>query len=219
MATFLLSDLNAVKTAVNSQGEDADGVLALWLRTVSAEAAKMMNRSGGIEQKQRVETLGIRRGQRILRLRAAPITVLTQVEWDPLSSFVTPTILDNSLYTFDPRKGLLHLRIDLGSDLATLHHAGGGRLIGSHDFAPQSLRVTYTGGLATNIEGLRADDEFDDIESAVILQIHNMWKRQDTSPGQHSTSGQGGAVTVPALDWVPQAVSILRRHRRPNAGG
>lgn len=210
MATFLLSDLNAVKTALKAEGEGDDGVLTLWLRTVSAEAAKIMNRPTGIRQEARVETVNVRRGQRVFPLRGWPIVSVTSVEWDPLSSFVTPTTLDTNLYTFDPRKGTLHLRLDLHTQF------GSGGFGSPTDLAPQSLRITYTGGIATDIEALRANDEYDDIEQAVLLQMHAMWKRRDTTPGDFAVSGQGGSTRQPALTWVPQAFAILKRHQRRN---
>lgn len=217
MATFLLSDLNAVKTALKVGGEDDDGVLTLWLRTVSAEAAKIMKRPTGMRQEARVETLNMRSGQRVFTLRGWPIVSIASVEWDPLSSFVSPTTLDTNLFTFDPRKGTLHLRLDLNAALGHLGTFGGVGAFGSStDLAPQSLRVTYTGGIATDIEALRADDEYDDIEEAVLLQIHAMWKRRETTPGDHAVSGQGGSMRQPALDWVPQAIAILKRYQRRN---
>jgi hypothetical protein len=212
LATFLLSDLNAVKTALKAEGESDDGVLTLWLRTVSAEAAKIMKRPTGIRQEARVETVNVRRGQRVFPVRGWPIVSIASIEWDPLSSFITPTTLDTNLYTFDPRKGLVYLRLDLNTHFGHIH---GGH--GSHtDLAPQSLRVTYMGGIATDIEALRADDEYDDIEQAVLLQIHAMWKRRDSTPGDFAISGQGGSTRQPALDWVPQAFKILKRHARRN---
>ena len=192
-APFLLTDLNRVKTALQVSGQTQDGYLTALIEAVSGDIAAHLNRADLLLRTSRTEDHDVEPEGRWFRLRAAPVTSITSVAYDPLQGFGSATLLAAENYVLKTRTGQLYVRYDL---------------IVSHERPePQSLRVIYTGGLATNLDGLRAS-EFASIEEAALLWIQAIWKRAKSTPEQTSISGQGGSVTFPALA-MPTAVSAM----------
>jgi hypothetical protein len=198
-APFLLTDLNRIKTALQVSGQTQDGYLNALNDAVSGDIAAHLNRADAILRTARTEDLDVEPAQRWFRLRAAPVISIASASYDPLGDFGSGTVLAAENYRLKARTGQLYVRYDL--------------ITSDERLEPQSLRVVYTGGVATNLEGLRAS-EFAPIEQAALLWMHAIWKRAKTTPEPTSISGQGGSVTFPGLKMPDSVVELLRPFRR-----
>lgn len=198
-APLALTDLNRVKTACGISGQSQDGYLTALIDTVSGDIAAYLNRHDLILRTSRTEDHDVDPGQRWFRLRAQPVASVTSVAYDPLQGFGVPTVLAVENYVLKGRTGQLYVRYDL--------------ITFSERAEPQSLRVVYTGGLAADLDGLRAS-EFASLEQAAWLWIQAIWKRQKGTPEQTSMSGQGGSVTFPGLQMPDSVRATLRPFRR-----
>lgn len=219
---FSLTDLATLKEAlgVKPAATNEDATLTRLIPIVSSQIASLTNRVDGIEQIERTETKDVRRRQRWFRMKAAPIVSVSLVEYDPANDFVSPTILDTSNFIIKPNTGEIYLHLDLVSTLfgAGHHHAHGSGGVDHRRVmvAPQSLRITYIGGLGTDLAGVRA--ALPELEHFCIEWIKIIWKRKRTNPQRISISGQGGSITVEDMALPPEIRDGLRRIRRPNVG-
>lgn len=177
-----------------------------WWANKIAAISKAVEEALGrwLKAEARTVYVDVDRGQRKVLLKGYPISAVASVYSDPSRDFGSGTEVDSSLYTF----------------------GNGDEGILSFDYAlpagPKALKVTYTGGMATNADNLAAD--YGDLVDAVDQQLMYAFKTKDTL-GFSSVSGgmvagggtkiTGGFVTYfkEFGDMLPELLSTLNRYR------
>lgn len=195
-----LSTVERVKAILEipSTEETQDALLGQLLTQVSVAAEKRMKRR--VQTGEVVETFDPFCGQRVLQLSAYPVTAVDVVAEDPLGVFDGDEVeIGEVNYRVNRTAGLLHL------------------VSWEVDGNPQSLRVTYTGGMAATPSAFVT--AYPDIAGAVDLQVAMLYRRLSTL-GTTATSVAGQATsTQEPIRWLPYVADVLDAHRLPVAGG
>lgn len=201
---MLLSTVDRVLALISSKGtapDHAETEIAAVLATVSAAVETYLDRHA--EDAARIEYLDVAPLQRVFRLRASPVRTLTSVHFDEEQVFGSDTALTSTDYylpTLDPT-GALRLRWDLNT---------------SGETYPKSLKVAYTGGMATTAENFIT--AYPDIAGAVDVQTSHEWQRRNAL-GVSSVSYPDGTTASLSFDrWIPSVKQVLDFHRRMIAG-
>ncbi len=199
MAVVLLSSLAELKNALDVSGQNQDGWLKTLLRMVSAQLAADIDRRDAIAIVERTELINVRAEQVTFAVKADPIASVNTIRWDIQQQFSSGTLFDPDDFIVETDEGLI-----------TFHFA---ILPAYSRRAPKSLQVIYTGGIASNLAGLR-QSRFAELEMACQLWCQSIYKRQRLDPQEFRSSGQGGSISLPPLSKPPIVRDIVRRLRR-----
>lgn len=199
-----LSTTARVLALISSKGTapaNADTEVAAVLATVSGAVEAYLGRY--VESTARTEYFDVAPLQRIFRLRGAPVSSLASIYFDEEQAFGSSTALvstDYRLPTLDPT-GALWMRFVLNSGPDTL---------------PRSLKVTYTGGMATSAANFVTN--YPDLAGAVDVQASHEWQRRNAL-GVSSISYPDGTTASLSFDrWIPSVKQVLDRYRMVSAG-
>lgn len=177
----------------STQGASAEGLARVnaLIPVVSRQIERYLGRE--IELKARVEDYSLRQFQRTVLLRNAPVTELTSVSFDPRARFDGSGGNDFDV-NLDPETGLLHILDELG------------------EWGPNSLRVSYTGGIAATAEDVVAN--YPDIAHAANLQLGHILERRVNPGARRDVSAVGGATYTGEVDLLKYAKQLLHPYRR-----
>ena len=110
MAVFQLTNLATLKTRLGiKKGNSSDGALRQLLRTISGHITQKVNRADALLEQARTELFDMEPEQQRFRLRAAPVTTVTSVRFDPLQDFANGTVIDPTQFVVDPKANALVL--------------------------------------------------------------------------------------------------------------
>lgn len=187
-----LTTVDRVKRRLSLTDSDLqyDALLAALVSRTSAEAERLMNRL--VLSAARTTQHDYTPGMTSLSLPGYPVTSVTDVRYDLDRTFGSSTIIDaTTLYT-DTASGLIHFEV--------LQIPGRG-----------VVQVTYTGGMASDTSAFIG--AYPDIAEAVDMRCAQLWQRRDEI-GLTGVSGSQGSISRVNEDWAPDAMEIIRRHRR-----
>lgn len=198
-----LTTTTRVANLVNAGGTapaSFNTTVAILIATVSSAVEKYLDR--GISIAGRTEYFDTTNDQRVFALKAYPVTSVEGVWFDEEQEWGADTELDSSEYrspVYDPR-GLLTLSVPQKIYISP-----------GVDVAYRSMKVTYTGGMASNTAAFIS--AFPDIAGAVDHQVAYLWHRRNEL-GLASVSGDAGSVSIGADSWLPWVKVVLEQYRR-----
>lgn len=201
-----LSTVDRVRTLISASGDNGvkaraatDAEIGAVLATVSGAVEAYLDRYALATA--RTEYLDVAAGQRLFRLRAYPVTTLTGVWFDDEQSFGTSTALTSTDY-YSPL-------LDTAGVFETKYALSNAR-------APRSLKISYTGGMATDTDSFV--DDFPDLAGAVDTQVSHEWQRRNAL-GVSSVSYPDGTTASLSFDrWIPSVKQVLDHYRRVTFG-
>lgn len=189
-----ITTLATIKSILGITSATNDVIISRFVTQVSALIGTFIGRH--VEQKDRTEFFRVERDQQLFFLKGYPVDTgqTFEVRNDFSRKFPTGSIIDADNYAVDDEDGILEI------DRVTL------------ESGPRSLRVQYTGGLATTTAGVTT--AFPDLALAAEIQAKWLFKRKDDD-GLTAVSAEGGSITAfPDLTLVPEVKRILESHRR-----
>lgn len=185
-----------------SMSNEQDVFLGQLITAISALVEADLDRY--VEQKERIEYHDVRfPGQEVFNLRAYPIDTgeTFEVKYDWFRGFgATITALTiNDDFALDDLAGVM-----------TIDDYSLGRA------RARALRVTYTGGMATNTTNFIT--AFPDLANAVDLQVAFLYQRRNQL-GLTGTSQEGGSVSFQApIKWLPIVKLAIDKNRNIKSG-
>jgi len=184
-----------IKRLISKEGTEDDKLLIQIASSVSNRLEEYMGRELLIAL--RTEFFDIEQGQNLFLPLAFPITA-ADVFNDFDRNFAASSEIDNNLYTFLGEWGELII------DQFTL------------DIGAKRLKVTYTGGLATDQADL--ESKFPDIEMAARIQGAFLYeKRQKLGIGAEAFEG-GSMRFQSQLKLLPDVTEAIDKYRRLTLG-
>lgn len=214
-APFPLTDLSTVKSFAGIDKTTRDTEINLLIPAVSDAIARYLNRHDAIELRERTETFDVERGQRVWQLNAVPVSASPAIDFrfDINREFGSTTQIAAEDIHVDAESGMV--RLDY-----TLHWYAGQQLGYGWPEIERGygwVQITYTGGYATTLQGLRSVAP--QLEMAALYTIHAMVKRKTTGPEKYSVQGQAGNTSKPHLELPEIAKQLLEPFRIWNVGG
>jgi hypothetical protein len=184
-----------------------DAVLDALIATVSQRIESFIDRP--LKSEARTEEYDIRPRQRVLFLRAYPLTAQADItsvkiatDWD----FAAATAVTSTDYHVDLNTGALHfvfypITNYLGNNMAT---------------APNAVQIAYTGGFG----GTTSDiiDDYPAIASACETQVIAMWRRRDEPMQKSMKIGDYGSTKEGPVQFLPDVIEALIPYRRMRFG-
>lgn len=189
----------ALTSATGKATDETRAEVAAVLATVSGAVERYLDRLA--LRTARTEYHDVEVGQRRFALRAYPVTTLTSVAFDPEQAWTTTiTATSDYLSPLYDGAGVLVVRYDLAPCVP----------------APGSLKVVYTGGMATDTDSFVA--AYPDLAGAVDVQTSHEWQRRNAL-GVSSVSYPDGTTASLSLErWVPSVKQVLDYYRRVSVG-
>jgi hypothetical protein len=196
-----------VKALLDITSSTHDAVLGTLVAAVSQRIESFIDRP--LLTKARTEEYDIRPRQRVLFLRAYPLTaqgdvasVKIAVDWD----FAAATAVTSTDYHVDLTTGALHFNFYpitnyLGNNMAT---------------APNVVQVVYTGGFETGTDAFITD--YPAIASACEAQVIAMWRRRDEPMQKTIKIGDYGSTKEGPVQFLPDVIEALIPYRRMRFG-
>lgn len=188
--------LARVKDLLGSESSASiDGALQPFIPAVSRAIEHLLRRQ--LERKARVEEYRVHAlRNKALTLRQAPVDIEAEFEVveDDRADFAGAEPMEADAYHVEARPGVVRFFDAV--------------------LGPTYFQVTYTGGLATNTDGLIAD--YPDIAQAATLWVVEAWRRR-TGLSKTAEAARGGASIsyTEALQHPPRAVrGLLDPYRR-----
>lgn len=193
-----LSTVERAKLLVAATGDMSETTraeLAAVLATVSGAVETYLDRYA--LRKARTEYLDVDPGQCVFRLRAYPVTTLTGVWFDLDQAFAASSALTSTDY-WNPL-------LDAAGVFETKYPLTNGR-------APRSLKITYTGGMATDADAFVA--AYPDLAGAVDIQVAHEWQRRGALGVSAINYPDGITASMTAERWIPAVKQVLDHYRR-----
>lgn len=196
---MLLTTLGRVRELLKFKATDvsADPLLSRLIVEASASIESYIERS--VEKVARTQDFDVENGQKRLWLPAFPIASVASVYNDVDRVFPVNSLIAASDYVVYMSEG----KIDLRNAFVT----GG----------PLALRITYTGGIATDVNDLVL--QAPDLALATEMQVAYLFQRKNLF-GATGANMQGGSVSLDKAGTglkdgiIPEARGILDRYRR-----
>lgn len=189
-----------VKALLDITSSSHDTVLTAMVSAVSRRIEHFLDRK--LIQEARTQYYNVRPRQNRLFLREYPVTAIASVtvalDWD----YASGTALDSSDYHVTDDTGILHFNYDLITNYLGSNYA----------YAPDAVRVVYTGGFATSTSNLISSHP--DIAMAADIQTVALWRRRDTPQGNSISVGGGSISYERPLAFVPDVTEALAPYRR-----
>lgn len=160
---------------------------------VSGAAERYLGRL--VLRQSRTEYHDVEAGQTMFRLRAFPVTALTNAWFDIEQDFATALTAGTDY--FDPtldESGLFETRYPLSSSRC-----------------PKALKVTYTGGMATDTDSFIA--AYPDISHAVAVQCAHEWQRRGALGVSSINYPDGTTASMTPERWIPSVKQVLDWYR------
>ena len=196
-----------VKDLLEITSTTHDDVLDALIATVSQRIENFIDRP--LEAAARTEEYDIKPRQRVLFLRAYPLTAQADItsvkiatDWD----FTAATAVTSTDYHVDLNTGAIHFTFYpitnyLGNNIAT---------------APNAMQVVYTGGFATSVANVIAN--YPAIASACETQVIAMWRRRDEPMQKTIKIGDYGSTKEGPVQFLPDVIEALIPYRRMRFG-
>jgi len=207
MAIFKATSTTRVKNLLDITSSSQDTVLERMIEATSQRIEQFIDRP--LKREARTEEYTIKPRQRVLFLRAYPLTqqsdvasVKVSTSWD----FSSVTAVNSNDYHVDLETGMLHFNFFpinnyMGNNMAA---------------APNAIQVTYTGGLAAAEADVPTN--YPAIAWACETQVIAMWRRRD-DPGRKTTKiDQYSAEFEAPLQFLPDVREALMPYRRQRFG-
>lgn len=192
----VLAVLSATGDAGTKHSDARRAEIAAVLATVSGAVERYLDR--GVVQTSRTEYHDVEPGRTIFRLGAWPVASVTGVYFDPDQSWGSTTALDATDY-YSPvydAAGLLRMK-------SVLSH---------REVYPRSLKVVYTGGMATDTASFVA--AYPDIAGAVDTQVSHEWQRRNALGVSSVNYPDGTTASLSFERWIPSVKQVLDYYRR-----
>lgn len=173
-----------------------DSLIPTLISGVSAAFELHLGRP--LEATSRTETFDADPTVRRFFLRAAPVSAVASVKYDPDRVFGADTLIDSDSYAVDEDLGIVILD---------------GYVLGS--FSPRAVQVVYTGGLGADQAALEA--AFPELVHAADLQVAHLAKQRHALGATSISAGGGSTAFVGGYDLLPEVRSILELLRRRGA--
>jgi len=196
-----------VKALLDITSSTHDTVLGTLIATVSQRIESFIDRP--LETTARTEEYDIRPRQRVLFLRAYPLTaqgdianIKIALDWD----FAAATAVTSTDYHVDLNTGAIHFNFYpitqyLGNTMAT---------------APNAIQVVYTGGFGATVSDII--DDYPAIASACETQVIAMWRRRDEPMVKSTRIGEYGSTVEGPVHFLPDVIEALIPYRRMRFG-
>lgn len=196
-----------VKDLLEITSTTHDTVLGRLITVVSQRIESFIDRP--LKSEARTEEYDIKPRQRVLFLRAYPLTaqgdissVKIAVNWD----FAAATAVTSTDYHVDLNTGAIHFNFYpitnyLGDNMAT---------------APNAVQVVYTGGLGSTTTDVI--NNYPAIAAACETQAIAMWRRRDEPMQKSMKIGDYGSTKEGPVQFLPDVVEALIPYRRMRFG-
>jgi len=196
-----------VKALLDITSSTHDAVLGTLIDAVSQRIENFIDRP--LEQVARTEEYDIKPRQRVLFLRAYPLTaqgdiasIKIALDWD----FAAATAVTSTDYHVDLVTGAIHFNFYpitqyLGNNMAT---------------APNAVQVVYTGGFETSTADLITN--YPAIAYAAETQVIAMWRRRDEPMTKMTKIGDYGSTVEGPVKFLPDVIEALIPYRRQRFG-
>ena len=196
-----------VKALLDITSSTHDTVLGTLIATVSQRIESFIDRP--LETTARTEEYDIRPRQRVLFLRAYPLTaqgdianIKIALDWD----FAAATAVTSTDYHVDLNTGAIHFNFYpitqyLGNTMAT---------------APNAIQVVYTGGFGATVSDII--DDYPAIASACETQVIAMWRRRDEPMQKTVKIGDYASTKEGPVHFLPDVIEALIPYRRMRFG-
>lgn len=187
-----LTTTTRVKARITVDASDVqyDALLSSLIARASAEAERIMNRKA--EAISRTAQFDVSVSMRSLSLPAYPVSSITTIWNDRERDFGNETTIATADYYSDDAAGLVYFEVALAP-------------------GPGVLKITYTGGMGASTAAFIA--AYPDIAEAIDERVAQLWQRRDEI-GLTGVTGAQGSVSRVNDDWPPNAMAILKSHRR-----
>ena len=199
-----------VKDLLEITSTTHDDVLDALIATVSQRIESFIDRP--LEATARTEEYDIRPRQRVLFLRAYPLTaqgdiasIKIALDWD----FAAATAVTSTDYHVDLVTGAIHFNFYpitqyLGNTMAT---------------APNVVQVVYTGGFTATADGTaQFIVDYPAIAYAAETQVIAMWRRRDEPMQKSMKIGDYGSTKEGPVQFLPDVIEALIPYRRMRFG-
>jgi len=196
-----------VKDLLEITSTTHDTVLGRLITVVSQRIENFIDRS--LERTTRTEEYDIKPRQRVLFLRAYPLTgqgaitgIKIATDWD----FAAATAVTSTDYHVDLNTGAIHFNFYpitnyLGNNMAT---------------APNAVQVVYSGGLGSTATDII--NNYPAIASACETQVIAMWRRRDEPMQKTIKVGDYGSTKEGPVQFLPDVIEALVPYRRMRFG-
>lgn len=189
-----------LKAGATSVGTSEDSFIGTLITSVSAQIEQYLGRTmyaGSV-----TEYLDVEPGQRVWRLAAYPVTAWTSANFDPAQTWGSDTALTTTDDLYSP----------VYDESSLLRARSGASFMNQYSTVqPASLKVVYTGGMASSAAALIA--AYPDIALACDMQVCHQYKRKDAI----GTSSVGGptSLAINAVGLLPEVTAILDAYINP----
>ena len=192
---------------ISSSDSTHDAVIGRLVTAVSQRIESFIDRP--LETAARTEEYDLRPRQRVIFLRAYPLTAQTDIasvkiatDWD----FAGTSAVNSNDYHVDLNTGALHFNFYpiqnyLGNNMATAYGA---------------VQVVYTGGFAGTVDGVIAN--YPAIAEACATQVVAMWRRRDQPHVKTTYIGDYASTVEGPLTFLPDVREALIPYRRMRFG-
>tara|TARA_R110000737_G_scaffold37848_1_gene57701 strand:- start:235 stop:852 length:618 start_codon:yes stop_codon:yes gene_type:complete len=196
-----------VKALLDITSTTHDAVLDTLIATVSQRIESFIDRP--LKQEARTEEYDIKPRQRVLFLRAYPLSnqaaissIKIALDWD----FAAATAVTSTDYHVDVNTGAVHFNFYpitqyLGNNIAT---------------APNAVQVVYTGGFGTTTNYII--DNYPAVAYAAETQVIAMWRRRDEPMVKTTKIGSYGSTVEGPVKFLPDVIEALIPYRRQRFG-
>tara|TARA_Y100000310_G_scaffold336739_1_gene422121 strand:- start:31734 stop:32360 length:627 start_codon:yes stop_codon:yes gene_type:complete len=200
-----------VKDLLEITSATHDDVLDALISTVSQRIENFIDRP--IEAAARTEEYDIRPRQKVLFLRAYPLTAqadIASIKIAPNWDFAAVTAVTSTDYHVDLVTGAIHFTFYpitnyLGDNMGT---------------APNAVQVVYTGGLTATAGGVAQFIlDYPAIAYAAETQVIAMWRRRDEPMQKTIRIGEYGSTKEGPVQFLPDVIEALIPYRRMRFGG
>ena len=196
-----------VKDLLEISSTTHDTVLDRLIAVVSQRIEDYLDRP--LESKARTEEYDIKPRQRVVFLRAYPLTAQNQITEIKIATdwkFDTVSAVSSDDYHVDLANGAVHLNF-----YPILRY-----LNSNTETAPGAVRVAYTGGFATSTANLISN--YPAIASAAETQVIAMWRRRDEPMVKTIDVGEYSSTKEGPVRFLPDVVEALTPYRRMRFG-
>ena len=167
----------------------ASPLLTKLIAWVSANVESYIDRE--VETIARTEYFDVDPGQRMVIVRAYPITSVASVYNDPAREYTTTSITSSDYAAYPDGRIAFDYALSYGI---------------------RALKVTYTGGMAADVAAL--ETAYPDLVEAVTLQVVHEWRRRNSLSEDTAALAQGAITVGGSMRWLPHVKDILDGYRR-----
>lgn len=189
-----LCTLEGLKTLIeiDADNSDDDAVLSNLISSVSKQAENAMRRT--VQIGEQTEYFSVNPGDTLWSLKAYPVTVSPTVYHDLDREWGADTEVSSDNIVCDAETGLLYIE--------------GGYVTSGF----RSLKVVYTGGMASNTEELILN--YADLVHAIERQVAFLYKTRTKIGVQSINTNTGGVTWESGIVWLKEVKAVLDSYKR-----